>query len=203
MFSFNFVHRLLAVPILFFIAIHLLNHIVSIAGVESHIAFMDVFRGIYRNSYVEVALLFFLSVQISIGLYFVFRAKNKRQGFFAKAQALSGLYIAFFVFFHVGAVLHGRYNLGLDTNFYFASAGMHINQLDLFFIPYYFFSVVAVFTHVACFIHRRISNVSIDRANMAAGIVMILGGLVGTLIVAALGGVFYDINIPSEYKSMF
>lgn len=202
--SLNTIHRMLAAPILTFITIHMINHIVSIAGVDSHIAFMKLFRTLYRNSIVETVILFCLLTQIGIGLYFVFKPINKRHDLFSRAQRLSGLYLAFFVLVHVGAVLNGRYNLNLDTNFYFASAGMYIGQLKYFFIPYYFLAVVAVFTHVACFARWRISrNVSIDRANIIVITIVITGVLLGILIVASLAGVFYDVNIPNEYKNMF
>jgi len=32
---------------------------------------------------------------------------------------------------------------------------------------------------------------------------VITGVLLGILIVASLAGVFYDVNIPNEYKNMF
>jgi len=184
----NTVHRLLAVPILIFVIFHLFNHIVSIAGIDSHLKYMNAFRLIYRNPIVEIILFLSLFCQMGIGLYFVFRSRNKRAGFFQRARA----------------VLNGRFNLGLDTNFYFASAGMHIGQLKLFFIPYYFLGVFAVFTHIACFINRRMSrNSSIVLANRISAIVMISGMLCGVLIVASLAGVFYDISIPEEYAQMF
>ena len=64
--------------------------------------------------------------------------------------------------------------------------------------------MVAVFTHIACFVHWRISrNASIDRANMVARAMVITGVLLSILIVASLAGVFYDINIPTEYQNMF
>jgi len=202
--SLNTIHRMLAALILLFVAIHLLNHTVAIAGADSHIEIMELFRVLYRNPIVEIVILFCLLLQISIGFYFVIRSKNKRHDLFSRAQLFSGLYIAFFVLFHVGAVLNGRYNLNLDTNFYFASAGMYIGQLKYFFIPYYFLAVVAVFTHVACFARWRISrNASIDRANIVAAAMVITGVLLGILIVASLAGVFYDVNIPNEYKNMF
>ena len=204
MYSLNTVHRFLAAPILIFVALHLLNHIVSIIGVDSHIAYMDAFRILYRNPYVEIALFLSLFSQICIGLYFVFRSRRKRRGFFQQAQAFSGLYIVFFVLAHVIAVLLGRYKLGLDTNFYFAAAGMHAGQIKLFFVPYYFLSVVAVFTHVACFLHARMSQSNtIGMVNKLAILLITLGVLTGALIVASLGGVFYDFNVPNEYLDMF
>jgi len=202
--SLNTVHRMVAVPILTFIALHLFNHIVSIAGVDSHIVVMNSLRVLYRNLIVESIILFSLLAQIIIGLYFVFRSRNRRYGFFQKTQAFSGLYIAFFLVFHIGAVFNGRYNLDLDTNFYFAAAGLHVGWLKLFFIPYYLFAVIAVFTHVACFIHWRIiQNSSISKANIAAALIIFSGIVFGFLIVASLSGMFYDVNIPNDYKNMF
>ena len=202
--SLNTAHRITAVPILTFIILHLFNHIVSIEGADSHIAVMNTLRILYRNLIVESIILLSLLTQIVIGLYFVFRSRNRRHGFFPKAQAFSGLYIAFFLLLHIGAVFNGRYNLDLDTNFYFAAAGLYVGWLKLFFIPYYLFAVIAVFTHVACFIHWRISqDSSIGKANIAATLIIFSGMVFGLVIVASLSGVFYNVNIPNDYKTMF
>lgn len=200
----NTIHRSLASLILLFVAIHICNHLVGIAGVEAHIEFMELARKFYRNPYVEPVLLAALFVQVFLGLYFVYRSWGQRTGFFQRAQAISGVYLVFFLFAHVGATLNAREFLGLDTNFYFAAAGMHIANLSYYFIPYYFFAVVAIFVHVASALHWVLSEkFNVLTANNTGIGIIAVGVIVSLLIVASLAGLFYDIAIPSEYGVMF
>ena len=122
----NTIHRFFSGVILVFVVVHLSNHLVAIFGVQAHIDFMEAARSVYRNVFVEILLLVSLVIQLSIGLFFVYRSWNKRTGFFQRIQAVSGCYLVFFLIAHVGAVLNGRSQLNLDTNFYFAVAGIHI-----------------------------------------------------------------------------
>lgn len=92
--------------------VHLCNHLVAIFGVQEYIDFMEAARSICRNVFVEILLLVSLVVQLSIGLFFVYRSWNKHAGFFQRVQAISGCYLVFFLIAHVGAVLNGRARVG-------------------------------------------------------------------------------------------
>jgi hypothetical protein len=111
----------------------------------------------------------------------------------AWAQAASGAYVALFLAIHVGAVLAGRAG-GLDTNFYFAAAGLHVWPFVLFFAPYYFLAVAALFVHLGCALRRGNAVVALSSG---AGIV------VAGVIVAALMGQVVPVEIPAQYLQTF
>lgn len=197
-------HRLSAAVIGSYVLIHLFNHLLALNGIAAHIAFMKHYRHIYRTPILETVLMCLLVYQIGSGIYFIVKRRGQRQGFFAKAQAWSGAYLAFFVLIHVGAVMYGRYALGLDTNFYYAAAGLNIMPFAIFFLPYYFLAVVAFFTHLACAGHWLARNYVTEPARTAiAYATMTLGLAVSSLIVTTFMGAFYPVVIPAIYRATF
>lgn len=200
----NLIHRGLAVFIIAFVVVHICNHMIGLWGVEAHIQFMESFRKIYRNTYIELALLAAIFTQLSLGIYFVVRSWGYRIGFFRRAQAISGCYLIYFFLAHVSAVLVGRSSFNLDTNFYFAAAGMHVGKLYLAFVPHYFFAVLAFFTHIACALHYHLSakGYSVAANRYAVGLIAV-GALFSALIVMSLAGLFYEVSIPDEYMQFF
>jgi len=197
-------HRTSACIIAAFAAVHLLNHLLALQSVEAHIQFMESFRLIYRNMVVEVVLLACVAFQVTSGIFLIKKRWGQRCGFFEHAQAISGGFLVYFLLVHVGSVLVGRTVLKLDTNFYFAAAGMHVPRFPYYFIPYYFLFVVAVFVHIACaaswLTKGKLGDVS--RKYMSYAIVAI-GVLIAALIVATFAGEFYDITIPQEYRATY
>jgi len=198
------VHRISACFIGVFLIIHLFNHLVAVAGVEAHIAMMDSLRRVYRIPVVEIILLVCVLYQVVSGLVFVKWRWGKRSGFFARLQAISGIYLALFMLNHAGAVLYGRALLELDTNFYFAVAGIHVQPFQYFFIPYYFLAVLALFIHLACAMQWLLRNKMDVRPRQHLGYVVIaLGIIVASLIVWIMTGGLYDIDVPVEYKASY
>jgi hypothetical protein len=70
----------------------------------------------------------------------------------------------------------------------------------IYFVPYYFLAVVAIFGHIACavqwFTRDNLSEVS---RNYLGHTILAVGILASVLIVAAFAGAFYDVNIPQAY----
>lgn len=197
-------HRASAGVIGAYVAVHLFNHLLALRSVEAHIQFMESFRHIYRNPFVEVLLLACAAFQIGSGIYFIQNRWGKRHGFFERIQAVSGGYLAFFLLAHAGAVLFGRATLDLDTNFYYAAAGMHVPPFQYYFVPYYFLAVVAIFGHIACAVHWLTrNNLSETARNYFGYTVLAVGVAASTLIVAAFSGAFYDIKIPQKYQATY
>lgn len=94
--------------------------------------------------------------------------------------------------------------LKLDTNFYYAAAGMHVSPFQYYFLPYYFLAVVAIFGHTACAVHWLTrDNLGEAARNYFGYTVLVIGVVVATLIVAAFAGAFYDVTIPQEYRSTY
>lgn len=197
-------HRLSACLIGAFIAVHLFNHLLALSSIDAHIAFMESSRRFYQQPAVEVLLLASVLFQISSGIYFIRARWGQRRGFYERLQAISGGYLAFFLLNHVAAVLFGRFAFSLDTNFYFAAAGMHVPPWQYFFMPYYFFAVVAVFAHLACAFHWLTRNRLAQETRNRFGYAFIaFGALFALLIVLALAGVLYPVEIPAQYRATY
>jgi len=100
--------------------------------------------------------------------------------------------------------MYGRYALHLDTNFYYAAAGLNIAPYQLFFVPYYFLAVVAFFTHIACALHWLTrTRLTVATRDMTGYATLFLGIIVSTLIVATFMGAFYHVTIPAIYRATF
>jgi succinate dehydrogenase/fumarate reductase cytochrome b subunit len=196
-------HTLSAAVIAVFVLVHMANHLAGLAGAATHIAFMEAARSVYRLRVIEWALLSCVAFQIVSGLTLFVRDRKQRHGFVSWLQAVSGVFLAFFLIVHVGSVLFGRVALDLNTNFYFAAAGLHVAPFQFFFAPYYFLAVAALFTHVACAAYGwsrsrpRVTRILIVAAPSAIGVVASL------LIVLSLAGVLFPLEIPAQYKATY
>lgn len=196
-------HRYSAVLLGLFLLAHLANHLAGLAGIDAHIAVMEGLRTVYRFPLVEGLLLVAVGVQVVSGITFLARDWKKRRGTVYVLQAVSGGYLAFFFLNHVGAVLFGRTVLDLDTTFHFAAAGMHVAPFHFFFMPYYFLSVLALFTHAGCFFYWRRLRASPTGARIVLAVSMATGAVLGLLIVLMLAGALYPVDIPAEYRALY
>ncbi len=198
------IHLISGAVIGLYASLHIANHLVGLKSIDDHIRFMETFRHIYRYPAIEVLLLLAIGVQIVTGINFVVSTWRVRSGTFAWLQVLSGLYLAFFLIVHVGTVFYARVALGLDTNFYFAAAGMHVGHYDWFFVPYYFFAVVALFTHPACAAHGYLSRQGRVRIANSWPVAFIFAGLVCAIAISALlKGYVHPVVIPKDYLVIY
>lgn len=196
-------HGISAIFITLYAIAHLANQLAGIVSIETHIAFMQNFRSLYRTPIIEGILLAAVAFQIVSGLRFAINGWKTRQGITPWLQTGSGLYLAFFLLNHVGTVLFGRTVLDLDTNFYFVAAGFYAHPFQFFFAPYYFFAVLALLTHLGCALYWQLqSRPSLVQQTLIA-LPMALGFMMGAAIVLMLSGRFYPIEIPPEYKAPF
>lgn len=196
-------HRSSAILIALFAFLHIANHLAGLAGVATHIAFMEAARLVYRNLVVEIVLLMCVAFQVGSGLTLVLRGWKQRRGFLPWLQALSGAYLSFFLLVHVSAILSGRMLLNLDTNFYFAAAGFHVPPYPFFFVPYYFLAVVALFTHLGCAAYWQVQDrsrlVRVLVVAVPAGVSMVLA----LLMVLLMAGKLQPVEVPAKYKATY
>ena len=176
-------HYYSGITLSLFIGIHLVNQAMALGGAAKHVALMNVLRGVYRHPIVETLLLLAVLSQFGTGLRLAFG--RKRSTGVERLQAWSGLYLAFFLVMHVGAVMYGR-SAGIDTNFYFAAAGLADTTQSFFFIPYYFLAVSAVFLHVAAVHYLKTGR---DKGSWAIGAT---GVLIAALLVFTLRAAFIN-----------
>jgi hypothetical protein len=192
-------HRVSAVVLAIFLAMHLLNHVVALWGVAAHLAFMEGARRVYRSAALEPMLLAAVLVQIVTGVEQVRAGWGMRHGFWPRTQAVSGLYLAFFLANHTFWVLLARFGYGLDSNFYLAATFLTIWPLPFLFAPYYALGVFAVFAHLACAAHFRMGGRTGDRIGQAF---VACGAVLAGVIVAPFMGAFYDIHLPPAYRAL-
>lgn len=195
-------HRSCAVVVAAFVLVHLANHVAVLAGIGAHLRFMDAARLLYREPAVEAVLLLCVVVQAGSGLWLIRSGWPRRRGWIAWLQAGSGAYLALFLPVHLGATLFARGVLELDTNVHFAAAGLQVWPYQLFFLPYYFLALLAVFAHLGCALARRVGPVPRARA-LAAGLPLLPGAVVSGLVLAALMGKLYPYEAPQVYKNTF
>jgi hypothetical protein len=194
-------HYTTGLIIIAFVSFHLLNHMWSICGAESHIAFMHTFRLFYRNPICETVLLLAVLVQIISGLKLLNSKRKTAVSFFDKLQIWTGFYLAIFFGIHLSAVLGGRYLLHLDTNFYFGVAGLNTFPFNLFFIPYYGLAIICFFGHLAA-VHNKKMRSSVLGINpqKQAYVIIAIGVLLTLFIFFGLTNHFHGVIIPEEYK---
>jgi succinate dehydrogenase/fumarate reductase cytochrome b subunit len=126
-------------------------------------------------------------VQVISGLMVAWKKGFRKNGYDA-LQVLSGLYLSFFLFYHIRAVMLGRYVWNVETDFHFAAWGVKNTPADRFFIPYYSLSVLCVFIHLAC-VHRQkmlALRYTTDSSNQLVGrqaAVIVLTGVVVTVLI--------------------
>jgi succinate dehydrogenase/fumarate reductase cytochrome b subunit len=195
------VHYFSGLTLALFIAAHLFNHLFALRSVTAHIEVNKMFRMVYQNPVVEVLLLGAVIIQVVSGIR-LYRHKRKiAGGIFEKMHIWSGLYLAFFLVFHVSAVLAGRFILKLDTNFYFGAAGLNSFPTLLFFVPYYTLAITAVFAHIAV-VHnlkmkRDLFGVQPKIQSLA---IVVIGIAVAFVVLLGMTNHFQGIDIPQAYR---
>lgn len=177
-----------------FISIHLLNHLTILSSVETHLAVMETLRTVTYFPLIQYPLYILFFFQIVLGL--ILARKNwKPQSRWAWAQVVSGLMIAFFAIQHLTAAVYSRWAFDdFDTNVFWAASVVSQPPLSLYFIPYYFIGVSAVFVHIASALHFAGVGVKHNLPKL-----IIVAGLgVAFLIVAGLTGTFEPFTLPAE-----
>jgi succinate dehydrogenase/fumarate reductase cytochrome b subunit len=195
-------HRYGAIGVTLFVLAHVANHLAALGGIEAHLQFMDGARLVYRQPLIELVLLLAVAVQAGSGLRLLAAGWKRRTGWIARLQALSGGYLVWFLLIHVSAVLFGRVVLDLDTNVHFAAAGLQAWPYSLFFVPYYFLAVLAVFTHLGCALARR-AGPAPRRRLAAVAVPMCVGMLLAAVLLAAFMGKLHPYSVPQDYAATY
>lgn len=196
-------HRASALVLIAFTGLHIVNHLSSLAGVSTHLAVMNALRMVYRQPIVEVLLLGCVALQVASGLRLAVRGWKARVGRVAWLQAVSGMYLALFLLVHVSAVLLGRAMLRVDTNFFYAAAGLHVHPFAWFFAPYYGLAVSAVFAHLGCALYWLFSASRPAWAAPLLGAALGCGVVCSGLITLSLAGAFESFVLPPEYTAPY
>ncbi len=196
-------HFFTGIIITVFTGLHLFNHAWSLLGADAHIALMNSLRMVYRTVFVEIVLLAAVFIQLVSGLKLFRQHRKTAISFFEKLHVWTGLYLAMFFLFHVGAVMTGRFILHLDTNYYFGVAGLVTFPFTLFFVPYYSLAVISFFGHLAAVHAKKMSKTVAGISPQAQAKMMLFAGVFFTaLLMFALTNQFQGVEIPEAYHVM-
>lgn len=88
----------------------------------------------------------------------------------------------------------------LETDFYFAAAGLHVPGWAGFFRTYYAGAAIALFVHLGCALQRR--HGVAGRWHWV-GTMTGLGTAIALVIVGCLGGWRVDVEIPARYLAPY
>ena len=199
----SFIHRTSAIVIALFALLHIANHLVALAGVSAHLAVMATLRSAYRQPVVETVLISCVIIQVLSGSWRVLRGWRQREGVVAWLQAGSGMYLALFLAAHVCAIFFSRWVLFLDTNFYYAAAGLHVSPYQYFFAPYYFLAIIALFTHISCAVYWSLEKATDATRLLVLRAGVVLGLLTSSLIVLLMAGVLRPLEVLPQYKAPY
>jgi succinate dehydrogenase/fumarate reductase cytochrome b subunit len=180
-------HRLAALALAGFLALHIGTHLTLLAGIEAHRTTLLALRPLTRALPFQALLLGLFALQIALGLALLYRRRpgrppghRLRRGW-AAAQAASGLYLAAFLAQHVPTILIARAaQPPIDTDTHFAAAVLQ-GWSAAYFAPYSALAVAALATHLAAALRHRLPH---------AAILPAIGLALGCLIVAGLMGAF-------------
>ena len=196
-------HKVSAAIVFAFLCLHFGNHFIGLEGREAHAQFMDAARLIYRHPIIELVVLLAFMVQMISGIGLARVIWRDKKDFIHQLQAASGMVMVLFLLIHLGAIAYGRLVLNLDTNFYFAAAGLMTPGWMYAFYGYYGAGIFALFVHMGC-----IAYDIFKKTNKPMGYVMLvgttgLGAYVTWVLLMMYSGHLYPVTLPDDYAKMF
>ena len=148
------IHGVLAASaVVTFLGFHMFNHLVGLAGGDTHTAVMKVGRRWYRAAPIEpILVLTMLSIAATGAVLLWRRLRCSMDGFLA-LQAASGTYLLFFVIGHMNSVfIYARRWLGIDTDWSFATGAptdLISDDWNIRLVPHYALGVFFLLVHLA------------------------------------------------------
>jgi succinate dehydrogenase/fumarate reductase cytochrome b subunit len=199
--TFRNVHRINGLFLLCFITAHMITHISGFWGIDTYNATQSIFRVVYRNIIIEPILLIAFVLQLYVGLRLSLKGfRRKMTQKWSRIQTISGLLILFFVSQHITGNLMARFLSGLDTTFHWPASVMNGAPFTLYFFPYYFIGVTAMFVHIAC--HVRLACMRGPRRAISTSVfwgISSFGAGLAIAINCMLLGAFFPIPLPPEW----
>ncbi len=198
------IHRFSALGLGIFILAHISNHLLAAKSIAWHIEVMNALRVIYYQPIIEVLLILSILVQAFTGIQLYRKNRKYLHSRLSKLQAYSGLYLSFFLIAHTTATVGGNWFFEIDTNFYFGAAVLKKMPYILFFVPYYFLSITAFFTHIACAMSKyTLKTNDLKAAYRLVYSFVFLGAVCAVVILLAFSGVLYSFDLPAVYEGLY
>lgn len=183
-----------ALIILFFLALHLANHLVGLWTPDAHKAAMNALRSWYRSPWLQPPLVLTVLFLVCSGLVLLRHRTISYTDTFGTLQTMAGAYLAAFLSSHLTAVfILARWKGGIDTNWDWAvgnPAGLFADPWNVRLIPHYAIAVAAVVAHAACGLRVVLlaNGVAKPRAEALAQTIIVLGVLLAMSIMAGMLG---------------
>ena len=180
--------------VMIFLALHIANHLMFLAGEETYTAVMKVFRHAYRNDIVQPLVVALFLFQVGTGLFFVWRLTAAPSDCFRTFQIASGVYLALYVLGHMDSVfIFARTYLGTDTGWGFATGaptGLIKDSWNIRLVPHYWLGAFFLLAHLAAgarevMMAHGASRAFADRFMVGSAMV---AGLVATVIILGMCG---------------
>ena len=148
------VHGILAATaVLAFLGFHLFNHLMGLAGGDTHRAVIKIGRLWYRSTIVEPTLVLIMLSIAATGSILLWRRLHHPMDRFLALQAASGIYLLFFVLGHMNSVfIYARRWLGTESDWAFATgapAGLITDAWNIRLVPHYALGVFFLLIHLA------------------------------------------------------
>jgi uncharacterized membrane protein len=128
-----------------FLLLHLFNHFLAILGEDQYNNFLQFSRKIYQNPYVELSLLFTVSVHVFCAITLWIKRKKRKieEPFLTTAFRWCGWFLMIIVpvHFYFGRIM--PFQKSVDVNFAFSAFGL-TNLTQIYFPYYFFFSSFAI-----------------------------------------------------------
>lgn len=188
-------HRASAMLVGIFALVHLCHHLAGLGSIATHLELSRVLRQVYRHPVAEPLLLLCVTVQWATGLRLLvgrLMTGSRPATAALRLRWWSGFTMAIFVPIHVLAVLQGRAR-GLDTNFFFAAAGLQHPDAAPFFAVYYGLGTAALVAHLGMAASR-------SKALKLWPCCGLSGLAVGLCLVLLLSGRWQPFALPDIYR---
>jgi len=195
-------HKVTAAVVFAFLCLHFGNHFVGLEGREAHAQFMDAARLIYRHPIIELVVLLAFALEVITGIALARVIWRNGKDFVHQVQAATGMVVALFLVIHLLTLVYGRMVLNLDTNFYFAAAGLMTPGWRYAFYGYYGAGIFALFVHMGC-----IAYDIFKKTNRPVGYLFLagttgLGAYATWLLLMMYSGHLYPVALPDAYAQM-
>jgi len=186
----RFMHGVTAAALLvIFLAPHLINHLSAWLGTPTHVWMMLMLRKVYRNAWVEPAMLVVMAFQLLSGIALWLPKTRRATNLFDVIQLASGVYLLFFIASHVNSVFVLARHFGTDTNWEWAvaaPAGLAADAWNVRLIPHYAIGVFMLLAHLACGLRVVLlgHSTGVERSNKLTWIAL-AGALVTAVAISA------------------
>ena len=196
-------HKVSAGFVFAFLSLHFANHLIGLTGLDAHAQFMDAARLVYRHPVIEMAVLLAFVVQIITGIPLIAKIWREKKDFIHQLQAASGLVMIVFVLLHVAMIGIGRLVFNLDTNFYFAAAGLMTAPWDKWLYAFYGAGVFALFVHFGCIFYDIYKKTNKRAGWFFLALILLGGGYITWQLLMMYSGHLYPVTLPDDYTRLY